>query len=51
MYLLSFVDGLRHGEEGAVGQYRQHDQVVEILVHRYVDHDTTKLKDIYFCYE
>ena len=31
-YLLGLVDGVRHGEEGAVGENGQHDKVVEILI-------------------
>ena len=42
--LLCLVDGLCHGEEGAVGEDGQHDQVVKVLVHRHVDGDTTQLK-------
>ena len=49
-YSLRLVDGLGHGEEGAVGQDRQHHQVVKILVHRNVDCSLPQLKfinDIY----
>ena len=33
-HLLSLIDGLGHGEEGAVGEDGEHHQVVEVLVHR-----------------
>ena len=45
-YLLCLVDRLRHGEEGAVAEDSQHHQVVEVLVHRHVDSDTTELNRI-----
>ena len=44
LYLLCLIDGLRHGEESAVGEDREHDQVVEVLVHRDVDSDTPELE-------
>ena len=33
-HLLSLIDRLGHGKEGAVGEDGEHHQVVEVLVHR-----------------
>ena len=43
-YSLRLVDGLGHGEEGAVGQDSQHHKVVKILVHGNVDSSLPQLK-------
>jgi hypothetical protein len=43
---LCYLDGLGHGQEGAVGEDGEHDQVVEVLFDGQVDGSFPKLKEV-----